>query len=61
MTFAEIIVLIAVVAVLYFFMIPLQRRLESSLYRFFRSTRNQTGKPVIDITEYSKKGKKNEI
>ena len=58
MTFAELFILIATVAVLCFFMTPLQRVLESRLYKFFRSKNRQAGKPVIDITDYSKKGRK---
>ena len=58
MTFAELIILVAVGAALCFLMRPIQRRLESRFYKFFRSRSRHSGKSVIDITDYSKKGKK---
>jgi predicted PurR-regulated permease PerM len=59
MTFAEIVSAIIAVAILCFFLSPLQRRLESWFYKIFRSKSGRTEKRVIDITDYSKKkGKK---
>ena len=47
MTFAELIVLIVAGAVLYFFMTPLQRWLESRLTKIFRTQRGRSGKRVV--------------
>jgi len=57
MTFAEIFVLIAVGYLLYRLMNPLRRRLESRMNRFFRSKTHRKERPIIDITDYSKKDK----
>lgn len=57
MTFAEILLFIAVAALLYCLMRPLQRRLEARFYKFFRSKSRHKEKPIIDITDYSKKDK----
>lgn len=54
MTFAEILLIIGVGVGFYFLMRPLQRRLEVSFYKCFRSKTGGSNKPVIDITDYSK-------
>ena len=58
-TIVEIFFFIFAGLALYFLLRPLQRRLEHFLYKFFRSRVRGSG-PVIDITDYSKKGKKDE-
>jgi hypothetical protein len=60
MTFVELFIFVLVGVMMYFLLAPLRRRLEASLYRIFRS--KMRGRPgrVIDITDYSKKDKKNE-
>ena len=57
MTLAEILLFIGAIALLYRLMRPLQRRLESLCYKFFRSKSRHKEKPIIDITDYSKKDK----
>jgi hypothetical protein len=57
MTFAEIILFVAVLAILCVLMIPLQRYLEVRLRKIFRSMSRSKDKPVIDITDYQKKDK----
>jgi hypothetical protein len=56
MTFAEILLSMVVVALLFRVLRPIQRRLEARLYHFFRSrgprARDQV---IIDITDYNKK------
>jgi len=54
MTFAEIALLIATIAVLYACLRPLQRVLERRLYRFFRGSKKSSF-TVIDITNSIKK------
>ena len=53
MTFAEIILLIVVVSLIYYFLRPLQKRLENIFYNFFRSSSNDQG-PIIDVTPIKK-------
>ncbi len=61
MTFAELVVLLVAGSLLYLFMVPLRRRLEHRLTRYFRSKSPGEPKPVIDITDYKKsKAPKNE-
>jgi hypothetical protein len=55
MTFAEIFLFVAGIALLFRFLRPLQRRLETRLYRFFLSRRPPARHQIIDITEYEKK------
>ena len=55
MTFAELVLALAAGALLVLVMRPLQRRLERRLTHFFRSRSSGRGKPVIDITDFSKK------
>jgi hypothetical protein len=57
MTFAEIVLFILVVALLYRAMRPLQHYLEPRLRRIFRSKSKTRDSPVIDITDYSKNKK----
>ena len=54
MTFAEIFLFVAGVAVLFRLLRPLQRRLEARLYRSL-STRPRPTPQIIDITEHDKK------
>ena len=55
MTFAEIIILVAVALGLYFLLKPLRLFLENSLYRFFKSkTAQKRDNTIIDITNYKK-------
>ncbi len=58
MTLAEILIFILIACALYVTMGPLQKRLESRLYKFFRSKSQGNERPVIDITDRSKKEKK---
>lgn len=55
MTFAEIILFGAGVAVLFRLLRSLQRRLEARLFRVFLSQRPGASRHIIDITEYDKK------
>jgi hypothetical protein len=55
MTFAEFLLFLAGVALLFRLLRPLQRRLEARLYRFFLSRRPGASRRVIDITDYEKK------
>jgi hypothetical protein len=56
MTFAEMLLSIVAVALLFRVLRPLQRRLETRLYHVFRSRGPQARDPVIiDITDYNKK------
>lgn len=55
MTFAELALFVAGVALLLRLLRPLQRRLEARLYRSFLSRRPRTIRHVIDITDYDKK------
>ncbi len=57
MTFAEFVLLIAVIAGLYFAMKPLQRWLERRLNRLFSSRRRGPMGTVIDVTDTLKKKK----
>jgi hypothetical protein len=52
MTFAEIILLIAGVAGIYFLLRPLQRRLEIYLIRKFFARRPRLHRPSIDVTDF---------
>jgi hypothetical protein len=54
MTFAELLLFVAGVALLCRLLRPLQRRLEARLYRFFLSRRPRASHHIIDITEYDK-------
>ena len=54
MTFAELFLFIAGVALLFRLLRPLQRRLEARLYRFLSRGPRDSGQ-IIDITEYDKK------
>lgn len=54
MTFAEILLFLAALVILYLMMMPLQKYLEAHLRKFFRSVLKQKDKPVIDITDYQK-------
>ncbi len=58
MTFAELIVLIAVGFFLCFLMFPIQKYLEIRIYKFFRFKSRKPEKPIIDITNDSKKVKR---
>ena len=55
MTFAEVVLFLALVALLFRLLRPLQRRLEARLYVFFLSRRPGANRHIIDITEYDKK------
>ncbi len=55
MTFAELVLFVAGMALLVRLMRPLQRRLETRLYRLFLSRRPRVQRQIIDITEYEKK------
>ena len=55
MTFAELFLFVAGVALLFRLLRPLRRRLESRIYRFFLSRRPRAIRHIIDITEYHKK------
>jgi hypothetical protein len=55
MTFAELFLFVAGVALLFRLLRPLQRRLEARLYRALSSRRPRTSRHIIDITEYDKK------
>jgi hypothetical protein len=55
MTFVELILLLGVGALLYRLMRPLQRWLEGRFYKFFRSKSRSKDRPIIDITDYSRK------
>lgn len=57
MTFAEIILLIVFLFLIFYFLKPLQRRLENILYKFFRSKLKSQGE-IIDVTP-TKKDKTN--
>ena len=57
MSIVEFILFIAAACAIYFFMKPLQRRLQSYLFKFFKSKHRKPG-AVIDISDYSKKDKK---
>lgn len=57
MTFAEILVLLGIVAALCFLMRPLQRFIEARLYKIFKKKQKHEGKSVIDITDYSNRDK----
>jgi small-conductance mechanosensitive channel len=53
MTFAEILTFCILIGATYFLLRPLQRRLESWLYRKLRKTGSE--KPIIEIKDYKKK------
>lgn len=56
MTLAELLVLIAVTALGYRLLRPLQRRLELLLRKWFSAATGKKGqKPVIDVTDYRRK------
>jgi len=56
MTFAELVLLIAIGLLIYRLLAPIRRRVEFRLARFFRTQmRTSTHKPIIDITDYKKK------
>jgi hypothetical protein len=55
MTFAELVLFVAAVAVLFRLLRPLQRRLEARLYLFFLARGSRANRHVIDITGYDKK------
>ena len=59
MTLVEIFLFFLAGAAVYFLLAPVQRSLEAKLYKFFRRRTRGSG-PVIDITDYSKKDKKDE-
>ena len=55
MTFAEIIILVAVGMGLYLLLKPLRLFLETTLYRFFKAKTSQKhDNTIIDITNYKK-------
>ena len=56
MTLVEIFLFVLVGLTIYVALTPLQKRLESILYKFFRSKNHRSG-PIIDITDYTKKDK----
>ena len=55
MEFAELIIFIALVYVIYKIFTPLQHHLEIFLLRWFRRGSKNNNKTVIDITDYTKK------
>jgi hypothetical protein len=55
MTFAELFLFLAGVALLFRLLRPLQRRLEARLYRYFLSRRPGASRHIIDVTDYDKK------
>ena len=63
MSFLEIAVFLGFVYLVYRLLVPIQRRLEGRLNKFFRKntkTNNTKTTTTIDITDYSKKEKPNE-
>ena len=60
MTFAEIFLFIILVALFFFLMNPLRRRLETRLYKLFRNRSNSKKKHVdilLNPSDYTKKEK----
>lgn len=55
MTFAELVVFLVGVGVLFRLLRPFQRRLEARLYRFFLSRKPRVHRHIIDIADYDKK------
>jgi hypothetical protein len=55
-TFAELIIAAVLLAGIYYLLRPVQRRLEHFLQRWLR--KGSRVRPVIDITDYTKKGPK---
>jgi hypothetical protein len=55
MTIAEIVLLIAAVLGLSFLFRPVQKKLERILLKYFRAKNPKAEKPIIDITDYTKK------
>ena len=61
MTFAEILIFVALIASIVFLLSPLQKRIESNLYTYFKFNRknnDDNDNSVIDVTDYSQKDKK---
>jgi hypothetical protein len=58
MNFLEIAIFIGLVFLLYFFLSPVQRRLEWKIYKIFRKTKNKND-TIVDITDTIKKENKN--
>ena len=56
MTFAEIVVFVLLVTVIGFIFSPLQKRLETRIYKMLRNKRSGPGR-IVDITDYTKKDK----
>jgi hypothetical protein len=54
MTFAEIIFFCIFVIVIYYLLIPVQKRLERWIYLRIKSRNPGSKKPVIDISDYKK-------
>jgi hypothetical protein len=55
MTFAEILLFLLALVVLYFLLSPLQHYLEPRLRKLFHSKKKYNPESVIDITDYSRK------
>jgi membrane protein implicated in regulation of membrane protease activity len=56
MTLAEVVIFIVLALALCLLFSPLQKRLETRLYRFFRESRpSQRGGRIIDVTDSIKK------
>jgi len=54
MTFAELFLFVAGVALLFRLLRPLARHLEARLYRFFLSKRPRATRHIIDVTRYNR-------
>lgn len=61
MTFAEIIVFMLLIAVVWLVLSPLQKRLEKKLYTYFRSQKSESDlSSTIDVTDSIKKDTQHE-
>ena len=58
MTFAEIVIFILLAVGIGFLLSPLQKKMETRLFKFFRSKSSSSG-PIIDVTPSSEKEKPN--